>query len=299
MEEMKWKSHRECTKAIAEDLGLDISQRERMVGGSVYPDKVGMGEAKGETSIFGVSLTYPHHKETDLRIRQILLRLRKEILDGKKLDLFYIGCLVHLIQDRVVFPHAHPRFEEFEGAVAKYKIKEEWRRENIPLMDAAILNALDNILTLDNPNNPEAALKEGYQESLLILKSLLQNPYFSVKFQPIYGECKKKLELRKKTRSAYWLLTYLTPLAPLNAILDRKALANRNIVKKYSYVKRGAIWKVLLSIFAALLCWEHIFVGLICLLSLIGQIFTLWFKVPKELMRNLEWFNFEKNEAKK
>ena len=35
---MKWKTHCEVTKAIAEDLGLD---REKMLEGSVYPDKVG------------------------------------------------------------------------------------------------------------------------------------------------------------------------------------------------------------------------------------------------------------------
>ena len=65
-------------------------------------------------------------------------------------------------------------------------------------MDGAILKELPNILTLDNPNNPEAALKEGYQESLLILKSLLQDPCLPSKFTPIYEDCKKELIARKK-----------------------------------------------------------------------------------------------------
>jgi len=141
---MKGKSHREVTRALAEDLGLDISQRERMVEGSVYPDKVGMGKVKGKSSIFGVPLTYPHHKETNERIRQILLRMRSSILDGQKID-------------------------------------------------GRILNALPNILTMDNPNDPEAALKEGYDESLLILKSLLQPPNLPSDLQPIYG----KMNIRK------------------------------------------------------------------------------------------------------
>ena len=88
---MKWKSHREVTRALAEDFGLDISQCERMVEGSVYPDKVGMGRAKEKSSILGVPLTYPHHKETNWRIHQILLHMRKSILDGQKPDAFDIG----------------------------------------------------------------------------------------------------------------------------------------------------------------------------------------------------------------
>jgi len=290
---MKWKSHFAVTRALAEDIGLDISQRKRMVEGSVYPDKVGMGEVKGKLSIFGVPLTYPHHKETNERIHQILLGMRKVILNEKKLDPFDIGCLVHLIQDRVVFPHADPRFEEFQRAVAKYKIKDEWRMENVPLMDGAILDALPKILRLDNPYDPEAALKEGYLESLLILKSLLQKPFLPEKLQPTYIDCKKQVKSNKKLRYAYWLFTYLNPLAPVNAYLDKKAIANHNIVKRYGFVKEGAIWKGALSILACLIAWGAWW-GFWCLLPLIGQILTARFKVPKELMRNLEWFNFEK-----
>ena len=132
---MKWKSHRECAKAIAEDLGLD---REKMLEGSVYPDKVGKAKsyvriAKGvsipvahsEARICGVAITYPHHKETDQRIRKIMLRLRAEKLKAKELEPFILGCLSHLIQDRVVFPYDHPKFEKFERDIAKYKLKEE------------------------------------------------------------------------------------------------------------------------------------------------------------------------------
>lgn len=290
---MKWKSHREATKAIAEDFGLPIAP---MLKGSVYPDRVGMKKYGKGAYIEGVAMHYPHHKETDWRIRMMILRLRRKILKGEKLDPFVLGCLCHLIQDRTVFPHSDRRFEEFEEAVARYKIKEEWRRENIPLMDGAIFWELSKILRLDNPNNPEAALKEGYDESLLILNSLLQDPNLPRELQPIYEKTKKSLGAHKKLRYAYWLLTYLNPLAPFNALLDNRAISKRNIVKRYGHVKRNVAWKGLLSIFAVLLCWGHIFAGLLFLLPLIGQILTAWFKVPKELMRNLEWFNFEKNE---
>jgi len=291
---MKWKSHREVTRALAEDLGLDISQRERMVEGSVYPDKVGMGKAKGKSSIFGVPLTYPHHKETNERIRQILLRMRSSILDGQKIDPFDIGCLAHLIQDRAVFPYSHSNFEQFELEIAKYRVKNEWRNPTaVPTVDGRILNALPNILTIDNPNDPEAALKEGYDESLLILKSLLQPPNLPSDLQPIYERTKKSISSKIILRYAYWFLTYLNPLAPVNAYLDRKAIANQNIVKRYGFAKEGAIWKGTLSILACLIAWGAWW-GFWCLLPLIGQILTAWIKIPIELMRNLEWFNFEK-----
>jgi len=296
---MKWKSHRECTRAIAEDLGLP---KEPMLEGCVYPDRVGMKKYGKGVYIEGVAMHYPHHKETDQRIKTMILRLRKKILKGEQPDPFVLGCLCHLIQDRVVFPHSDERFEEFERAVAEYRIKEEWRKEPIPLVDGAILWQLPRILRLDNPNDPEAALKEGYKESLLILKSLLQDPNLPRKFQPIYEETKKKLEARKKLRYAYWLLTYLNPLAPLNALLDGRAISQRNIVKRYGHVKRNAARKGWISIFAALLCWGLFGsgpFGLLCLMPFIGQILTAWFEVPKELMRNLEWFNFEKDEAKR
>jgi hypothetical protein len=34
--------------------------------------------------------------------------------------------------------------------------------------------------------------------------------------------------------------------------------------------------------------------GFWCLLPLIGQLLTARIKIPIELMRNIEWFNFEK-----
>ena len=306
---MKWKSHREVTKVIADDLGLDT---KKMLKGSVYPDRVGMKKQGKDVYIEGVAMSYPHHKQTNYRIKKMVLRLRKKVLNGEKIDSFTLGCLCHLIEDRVVFPHAHRKFEEFERDVAKYKIKNEWREEHIPVKDGAILKELRKILKLDNPNDPESALKESYQETLLILKSLLLNPpYLPKSFQPLYGNCKKHLKTRKKLRYAYWLLTYLNPLAPLNAIIDREAIANRNIVKRYGFVKRGAIWKGVFSIIAFLIGWGiFVFLQLLphhevtqqlppwwsfwCLLPTISQILTIWVKIPKELMRNLEWFNFEK-----
>lgn len=187
---MKWKSHREVTKAIAEDLRLPIAP---MLKGSVYPDRRGKKKYGKGVYIERVAMHYPHHKETDWRIRMMILRLRRKMLKGEKLDPFVLGCLCHLIQDRAVFPHSHRRFEEFEEALAKYEIKEDWRRENNPLMDGAIFWELSKILRLGNPKNPEAALKEGYEESLLILNSLLQDPNLPQELQPIYEKTKKNL----------------------------------------------------------------------------------------------------------
>ena len=91
---------------------------------------------------------------------------------------------------------------------------------------------LPNIVKQDNPYNPKMASKEGYQESLFILKSPLQDSYLPAEFQPIYKDCKKVLRTRKKLRYTYWSLTYLNPLAPFNAYVNRKALVEDNIVKR-------------------------------------------------------------------
>ena len=91
---------------------------------------------------------------------------------------------------------------------------------------------------------------------------------------------------------AYWLLTYLNPLSPFNALLDYRAIFKRNIVKRYGHIKRNVAWKGALSILACLIAWGAWW-GFWCLLPFIGQLLTAWLKIPKELMRNLEWFNFE------
>lgn len=112
------------------------------------------------------------------------------------------------------------------------------------------------------------------------------------KFQPIYEDCKNGLEARKKTRAAYWLFTYLNPLAPLNFFVDAKAMAEEDIVKKYGYVKVRSFWKALLSLLAIIIsggAWW----GVWCLLSVMGQLLTAWLKVPQELMRNLDWYIFD------
>ena len=261
----------------------------RMLEGCVYPDKVSMNKS---VTIEGVQLCHPHHKETDQRIRDMLLQLRSKKLKDENVNPFSLGCLCHLIQDGVVVPSAHPKFVEMTRDIAKYKIKDEWRRENIPVMDGAIIDEIPNILTKVNPDNPEEALKKGYQNSLLMLKSILQDPCLPAKFQPIYEDCKKELKAREKTRYAYWPLTYLNPLALLNAFVDRKAIAEENIVKRYGYVKYGIIWKGMLSLLAVLIsggAWW----GFWCFLPLIGQLLTAWLKIPIELIRNIEWFNFE------
>jgi len=286
---MKWESHRECTKAIAEDLNLPI---EPMLNGCVYPDQVAMNKS---VTIEGIEMCHPHHKETDRRIRDMLLQLRSKKLKDENVDAFSLGCLCHLIQDGVVVPSAHPKFVEMTRDIAKYKIKDEWRRENIPVMDVAIIDEIPNILTKVNPDNPEEALKEGYQNSLLVLKSILQDPYLPAKYQPIYEECKKELEACKKTRYAYLLCTYLNPLFPIIFFINAPPYEEINIVKRYGYYKRGdrIFLNGLLSLLAFLIsgfAWW----GFWCLLPLLGLLLTTWLKIPKELMRNSEWFNFEK-----
>ena len=74
---MKWESHRECTKVIAEDLNLPI---EPMLNGCVYPDQVSMNKS---VTIEGVQMCHPHHKETDRRIRDMLLQLRSKKLKNE------------------------------------------------------------------------------------------------------------------------------------------------------------------------------------------------------------------------
>ena len=136
---MKGKTHREVTRVLAEDLNLPI---EPMLRGCVYPDQVSMKSV----TIEGVEMGYPHHKETDPRIRKMLVQLRDKKLKSKELNPFSLGCLCHLIQDRAVVPYAHPMFHEMTRDIAKYKIKNDWRREDIPIMDSAILN--DHVVKL-------------------------------------------------------------------------------------------------------------------------------------------------------
>jgi hypothetical protein len=285
---LKWKSHRECTKVIAKDMGLDRDHFNSILEGCVYPDKVGF---KNE-GLMGVPISFPHHKETNQRIYQILVNMRKRVLKGDGVGAFEIGCLAHLIQDRVTFPHAHPNFDDFQNGVAKCRIKSEWREEDVPVLDARVLDELDNILTLNNPDDPEKALKEGYQETLLVLKSVLQDSNLPDEYRPAYKDCKSKFKSLKKSRIFYWVSTYINPLAPLYAILDSKAIANSDMVKRYAYVKKNVIWKGIVSVFAFLIA-QDMFWSLLYGLPLLGQALTLRFKIPEDLKRNLEWYNFD------
>mgnify|MGYP001025655774 FL=1 len=289
---MKWKSHRECTRAIAFDMGLPS---EPMIEGCVYPDRVGMNMANKGNSVEGVNMDYPHHSGTDDRIRSLMLQLRKKVLNRDKIDPFVLGCLCHLIQDRAVYPYSDSRYQDFMDDVARFRIEYEWRRESLPLWDGRIVNNLSDMLTLDNPNNPVGALKEGYQKSLVVLRSILQNPYLPGDLQKRYAYCELVLRSHKKTRYAYWMFTYLNPLAPVHFVLDVNAIRSRDIVKRYGYIKKKTVLKGIILIFAAVFFYmaHYSFLGLWALLfSFAGIMITARFNVPEELITNLEWYLF-------
>ena len=117
---MKWTSHRECTNAIASDMGLP---REPMTEGCIYPDRVGMHEANKGNSVEDVYMGYPHHYNTDDRVRSLILLLRKKVLNRDKIDPFVLGCLCHLIQDRAVHPRSDSRYQDFMEDMARFRIK--------------------------------------------------------------------------------------------------------------------------------------------------------------------------------
>ena len=289
---MKWTSHRECTSAIASDMGLP---REPMIEGCIYPDRVGMHEANKGNSVEGVYMGYPHHYDTDGRVRSLILLLRKKVLNRNKIDPFVLGCLCHLIQDRAVHPRSDSRYQDFMEDMARFRIKYEWRMESLPLWSGSILNNISEVLTLDNPHSPEDALKEGYQKSLVILRSILQNPYLPDGLQKHYAHCELFLRSHKKTRYAYWMFTYLNPLAPIYFVLDVNAIFSRDIVKRYGYIKKGTVLKGIILIYlAAFIYIIHCsFLGLWTLFfSFAGIIITTRFNVPKELITNLEWYLF-------
>ena len=289
---MKWTSHRECTSAIASDMGLP---QKPMTEGCIYPDRVGMHEANKGNSVEGVNMGYPHHSGTDDRIRSLIVRLRKKVLNRDKIDPFVLGCLCHLIQDRAVHPYSDSRYQDFMDDVARFRIKYEWRMEYLTLWDGSILNNLSDVLTLDNPHNPEGALKEGYQKSLVILRSVLQNPYLPDDLQKRYAYCELFLRSHKKTRYAYWMFTYLNPLAPIYFVLDVNAIFSRDIVKRYGYIKKGTVpkWIILIYLAAFVYIINFSFLGLWTLLfSFAGIMITTRFNVPEELITNLEWYLF-------
>ena len=289
---MKWTSHLECTSAIASDMGL---QQKPMMEGCIYPDQVGMNKANKGNSVEGVNMDYPHHYGTDGRIRSLILRLRKKVLNGDEIDSFVLGCLCHLIQDRAVYRYSDSRHQDFTDDIARFGIKDEWRMESLPLWDGSILNNLSDVLTLDNPHNPEGALKEGYQKSLVILRSILQNPYLPDGLQKHYAHCELFLRSHKKTRYAYWMFTYLNPLAPIYFVLDVNAIFSRDIVKRYSYLKKGTVLKWIILIFVAAFVYmtHYSFLGVWTLFfSFVGMMITARFNVPEELITNLEWYLF-------
>lgn len=289
---MKWTSHHECTSAIASDMGLP---RKPMTEGCIYPDQVGMNKANKGNYVEGVNMDYPHHSGTDDRIRSLILRLRKKVLNGDKIHPFVLGCLCHLIQDRAVHPHSDSRYQDFTEDMARFRIKYEWRMESLPLWGGSILYNLSDVLTLDNPHNPEGALKEGYQKSLVILRSILQNPYLPDGLQKRYAHCELFLRSHKKTRYAYWMFTYLNPLAPIYFVLDVNAILSRDIVKRYGYIKKGTVLKGIILIFAAAFVYmiHCSFLGLWTLFfSFAGIMITTRFNVPEELITNLEWYLF-------
>ena len=254
-----------------------------------------MHEANKGNSVEGVNMGYPHHSSTDGRIRSLILLLRKKVLNGDKIDPFVLGCLCHLIQDRAVHPHADSRYQDFMEDMARFRIKYEWRMESLPLWSGSILNNLSDVLTLDNPHNPEGALKEGYQKSLVILRSILQNPYLPDGLQKRYAHCELFLRSHKKTRYAYWMFTYLNPLAPIYFVLDVNAILSRDIVKRYGYIKKGTVLKGIILIYvAAFVYMIHCsFLGLWTLFfSFAGIMISTRFNVPKELITNLEWYLF-------
>lgn len=289
---MKWTSHLECTSAIASDMGL---QHKPMMEGCIYPDQVGMNKANKGNSVEGVNMDYPHHYGTDGRIRSLILRLRKKVLNKGEIDPFVLGCLCHLIQDRAVHRYSDSRHQDFTDDIARFRIKDEWRMESLPLLDGSILNNLSDVLTLDNPQNPEGALKEGYQKSLVILRSVLQNPYLPDGLQKHYARCELFLRSHKKTRYAYWMFTYLNPLAPIYFVLDVDAILSRDIVKRYGYIKKRTVLKGIVLIFAAVFVYmiNCGFLGLWTLFfSFAGIIMATRVNVPEELITNIEWYLF-------
>lgn len=237
---MKWGEHIYLAKVAARNRDFLISQD--FIEGVKYPDRVG----KGGGQVLGVEVGFPHHSRTQKRISLLVRSLRKRKLDEGEVDPFALGALCHLVQDSEVPPASDIHHEEIQRALHEVRYSPSGFEMKQELLDGLVLSEVSTLVSTQGME-PREKLRQGFLKTDQIIGSITRERYLPDEYMDGYMQDKESLEGKKRTRVSYWLLTYLSMVAPYFAFVDRKAIFQKDMVKRYSFVRKGLGFKTLIS----------------------------------------------------
>lgn len=281
---MREGAHKRIAAFIGRICGLDI---EEMKKGSVYPDKVATSFQRN-LNPYRIDLGYPHHKNTAERIRTLIFQLRKDRLRGE-ISPFYFGVLTHFIADKWCYSSDRGNLhEEFERRLENVKIDPGW--VHVDIMDASILDTIPYNYPFQVPGGElleSEAMMGAFQESLITVKSIIDDVYPPKEYWNYYIESKKSI---KDNSTLYWLLTCLHPLFLLTAFLQMDIFAESDTIKRYAKIKeRSFITNFLLGIFGCIIALGSPIFWL-CILPIIGYFIAQNFKINRKVLKNIDWY---------
>lgn len=292
---MKWTDHIHLTKVAAKNRGHRITSE--LIDGAVYPDKVG----ESGDYILGVNIGWPHHLRTRARIHKLIKNLRKWKLKSGRTDDMALGVLCHLIQDSEVVPFSHPDHEWMQEAIREETFIPRRSVLEQPLPDGNLLRKSSAAYLSSRRNNmePVGALAEAFKKTDMVLGSLVRERDLPQEYREQYNEDKDQLGSIK--RRLYWFLTYFSIFAPIFAYIDRKAIHQKDIVKRYAFVKEGLVAKTIFS-FSGLvttsvltILYHNPLLFLLVLsffLPLSGQFVAASMPISEKMRYQREWFVF-------
>jgi uncharacterized phage-associated protein len=165
-----WKSHIECTRAVAEDLNISGEIKEELIESAIYPDTV----KKSQEKVCGVKLNTPHHKDINSRIIILFEKLKTRINKNESISAFAVGCLLHFIQDSVIYGKDSTSHRILERKISNCTLNTEYQSESIYSDNYSNIE-INDILIHKTSDSPEDILNEGYLKSKIILKLLFND----------------------------------------------------------------------------------------------------------------------------
>lgn len=323
---MKWADHIYLTKIAARNRNFPIT--EELIEGVKYPDEV--GETGG--AVLGVDVGYPHHSDTKKRVDILVESLRGIKLEEGEVDHFALGALCHLVQDSEVVPSNHPDHQAMQDGIRNTLYSPDPADKGQELWDGYVTQT-GNIASLTSKQSvdSEEALRQGFLKTDQVLGSISRKRELPQEYVEEYEKEKKDLEERDKSIKLYWLFTYLSLGAPFFALFDRKAFFQKDIVKKYSFVKENLLYKGVISFLGLFLTSLSSYLGVIdtftksvvdalklpaffsqpifqlsqghvdlfsililtsFLLPFMGQVIAVFFPIEGEIRKQCDWFKF-------
>lgn len=303
---MRWRSHIRITLSIARKLG--VKNLEQLKNGCILPDQ------KGEMSSYYIKKTdisYPHHHSNDEKIKSLIKNLRKDKLKNDNEDYLALGALCHLAQDSEVVSASNPNYENSVDEIDKTPIPDKMKNIDYGSPNGWLLDKHKiKWISTNWGANVEDSMFYSYIKTEQIMRSILQPSRMSK--DKDYKKTRKNLIDLSFRRKIYTILTYISPIGFINALIDRKGLFQKgffknDMVKKYTIAKKNIYKKIIASIICTIglytvfrinllskINFEYLFEVLLILflLPILGQIIINSFPIDEDMEKKAEWFIF-------